>query len=139
MKKAFAFFIIMILSAGLLYGCHIFYPESESDFYFEKTVELLSAGNLDAAEDLNCTLSGSTTEAELQTAYQYLFGRTMIDYEKTSSEITNHHGSYGVVTEEDAIYEMTLDDGSVFIIHTFYSHGYGVKGFVTFAIQDANK
>ena len=135
MKKGISFVVMLALCAGMLCACSVSYPASESDSYFENTIELLSAGDIKAAEDLNCVIAGNVMETQLQTASEYLAGRKVTEYKKTSSEITNRNSTAGPETREAAIYEVTLDDGAVLIFHTFYSDGHCVKGFTSFELQ----
>ncbi len=135
MKKVFSTIVLVALCMGLLSACQVTYPDSESDSYFENTMELLSAGDIKAAKRLNCVIAGNVMETQLQAAMEYLAGRKVTEYKKTSSEITNQNRSSGPITQEDATYEVTLDDGTVLTFHTFYSDGLGVKGFTSFKLQ----
>ena len=135
MKKVLLLTIIVILCVGLLSACQVTYPVSESDSYFEETMELLSAGDIKAAKKLNGIIKGDIMEKQLQTAMECLAGRKVTDYKKTSSEITNQNRSGGPMTQETATYEVTLNDGTVLTFHTFYSDGLGAKGFTSVELQ----
>lgn len=135
MKKVLLLTIIVILCVGLLSACQITYPDSESDSYFEETMELLSAGDIKAAKKLNGIIKGDIMEEQLQTAMECLAGRKVTDYKKTSSEITNKNCSSEAITQEDATYEVTLGDGTVLTFHTFYGDGLGRKGLMNLELQ----
>ena len=135
MKKVLLLTIIFIFCVGLLSACQVSYPVSESDSYFEDTMQLLSAGDIKAAKKLNGIIKGDVMEEQLQTAMECLGDRKVTDYKKTSSEITNQNRSSGPMTQETATYEVTLDDGTVLIFHTSYSDGMGVKGLTSFELQ----
>lgn len=135
MKKVLLLTIIFILCVGLLSACQVTYPVSESDSYFEDTMQLLSAGDIKAAKKLNGIIKGDIMEEQLQTAMECLAGRKVTDYKKTSSEITNKNRSGGPMTQENATYEVTLGDGTVLIFHTFYGDGLGRKGLMNLELQ----
>ena len=135
MKKVLLLTIIFILCVGLLSACQVSYPVSESDSYFEDTMQLLSAGDIKAAKKLNGIIKGDVMEEQLQTAMECLAGRKVTDYKKTSSEITNQNRSGGPMTQETATYEVTLNDGTVLIFHTFYGDGLGRKGLMNLELQ----
>lgn len=135
MKKVLLLTIIFILCVGLLSACQVTYPVSESDSYFEDTMQLLSAGDIKAAKKLNGIIKGDVMEEQLQTAMECLAGRKVTDYKKTSSEITNKNRSGGPMTQENATYEVTLGDGTVLIFHTFYGDGLGRKGLMNLEMQ----
>lgn len=135
MKKVLLLTIIFILCVGLLSACQVTYPVSESDSYFEDTMQLLSAGDIKAAKKLNGIIKGDIMEEQLQTAMECLAGRKVTDYKKTSSEITNKNRSGGPMTQENATYEVTLGDGTVLIFHTFYGDGLGRKGLMNLEMQ----
>ena len=135
MKKVLLLAIIVILCAGLLTACQVTYPVSESDSYFERTIELLSNGDIKAAKKLNCVDKGSATEAEFQFISEHLDSRKVTQYKKTSSEITNRRSTGGAQTRETAAYEVTLDDGAVVVLWTEYIDGHGVKGITSIELQ----
>lgn len=135
MKKVLLLTIIFILCVGLLSACQVTYPVSESDSYFEDTMQLLSAGDIKAAKKLNGIIKGDVMEEQLQTVMECLAGRKVTDYKKTSSEITNKNRSGGPMTQENATYEVTLGDGTVLIFHTFYGDGLGRKGLMNLEMQ----
>jgi hypothetical protein len=135
MKKVLLLTVIVILCAGLLSACQITYPDSESDSYFEDTMELLSAGDIKGAKKLNGVIKGDIMEEQLQTAMECLAGRKVTQYKKTSSEITNRRSTGGAETRETASYEAILEDGTVLSIWTVYNDGLGVKGFSSFEPQ----
>ena len=135
MKKVVWFIVVVALCAGLLPACQVTYPVSESDSYFEDTMELLSAGDIKSAKKLNGIIKGDIMEEQLQIALECLAGRKVTDYKKTSSEITNENRASGPMTQEDATYVVTLDDGTVLTFNTFYVDGLGVKGFTNFEIK----
>ena len=135
MKKVLLLTIIVILCVGLLSACQVTYPVSESDSYFEDTMQLLSAGDIKAAKKLNGIIKGDVMEEQLQTAMECLGGRKVTDYKKTSSEITNKNCSGEPMTQEDATYEVTLGDGTVLTFHTFYGDGLGRKGLMNLELQ----
>ena len=135
MKKVLSFIVIVALCAGLLSACQVTYPVSESDSYFEDTMQLLSAGDIKAAKELNGIIKGDVMEEQLQTAMECLGGRKVTDYKKTSSEITNKTCSGEPMTQENATYEVTLGDGTVLIFHTFYGDGLGRKGLMNLELH----
>ena len=135
MKKVLLLAIIVILCAGLLTVCQVTYPASESDSFFENTMELLSVGDIEAARKLNCADKGSTAEAELQFISEHLDSRKVISFKKTSSEISNRYSTGGPVVRETAAYEVTLDDGAVVVLWTEYIDGHGVKGITSIELQ----
>ena len=135
MKKVLLLAIIVILCAGLLTACQVTYPVSESESYFERTIELLSNGDIKAAKKLNCVDKGSATEAEFQFISELWDSRKVISFKKTSSEISNRYSTGGPVVRETAAYEVTLDDGAVVVLWTEYIDGHGVKGITSIELQ----
>ena len=135
MKKAISFVMMLVLCAGMLCACSVSYPDSESDSYFENTMELLSAGDIEKARKLNCLDKGSSAELEFQFVSEFLDSRKTICFRKTSSEISNRYSSGGPVVRETAAYEVTLDDGAVVVLWTEYIDGHGVKGITSIGLQ----
>jgi hypothetical protein len=135
MKRVLLFSVIFVLCVGLLSACQVTYPVSESDSYFERTIELLSNGDIKAAKKLNCVDKGIATEAEFQFISEHLDSRKVISFKKTSSEISNRYSTGGPVVRETAAYEVTLDDGAVVVLWTEYIDGHGVKGITSIELQ----
>ena len=141
MKRIFSFALVLLVLTCCLAGCSFtkntsgaFAGEAEATPKVEEMMAALSEDRTSDAKGLMHPQASETSDDAIAQMSAYLAGREVSAMKQKSISVNTSTGTSGKTRQEQATYQVTLDDGDMVYLNVVYLTNKQGAGFVSFQL-----
>lgn len=142
MKRKYSLLVLVLAVACLLSACHVTTNFSDSTGntamesipQVEQMLEALAFGDINTALTLMHEEKTAASESGLAQMSDYLAGRKVTEMKQLGVNVNTSNGTSGTTRQEQGTFQITLEDGTEFVIVAVHLSNGTEKGFISFQL-----
>ena len=141
MKRTMCFVLVLLIAVAVLVSCNytmnksgVLAGESRSEPKVKDMLSALAAGEISEALGMMHPSVANRSQPAINQMSEYLYGREGASIEQISINISTTNGNSGVSEQEEAVYRVTMADGSVVYLNVVYFADAVGVGFASFQL-----